>query len=180
MEKVIIICTTINRTNWLKNCLDSFKGYNKYPIITLMINEGKGRFADFINEIKKLPYDEFILLQDSMEIKNTDVFDICFNDTRSVSLSSVPDKFGNFHGKFIMSIFRQVEVPEIKDKKDDVLFELKFSNDYLNKCGEYTELCDLKHTNNFVEKFGRLNMITENDYIRKFKGTWTLEMATKL
>lgn len=180
MEKVIIICTTINRTDWLKNCLDSFKGYNKYPIITLMINEGKGRFADFINEIKKLPYDEFVLLQDSMEIKNTDVFDICFNDTRSVSLSSVPEKFGNFHGKFIMDIFREIEVPTIQDKKEDVLFEIKFSKDYMSKCGEYVELCDLKHTNNFEEKFDRLNMVTENEFIKKYKGCWTLEMATKL
>lgn len=177
MEKVIIICTTINRTDWLKNCLDSFKGYNKYPIITLMINEGKGRFADFINEIKKLNYDEFIILQDSMEIKDTNIFDICFNNPCSVSLSSVPEKFGNFHGKFIMSTFREVDVPEIKDKKDDVLFEIKFSKDYVSKCGEYVELCDLKHTNNFEEKFGRLNMVTENEFIKKYKGTWTLEMA---
>jgi hypothetical protein len=178
--EAIIICTTINRTDWLKNCLDSFKGYNKYPIITLMINEGKGRFADFIREIQKLPYDEFVLLQDSMEIKNPEVFDICFAEDKSVSLASTPEKFGNFHGKFIMSIFRECHIPEITSKEDDVVFEINFSKDYLSKCGKYVELCDLAHTNNFEEKFGRLNMVTENDYIKKYKGSWTLEMARQI
>lgn len=175
--KAIIICTTIDRTDWLKNCLDSFDSYNKYPIITLMINEGKGRFADFIKEIQKLPYDEFVLLQDSMEIKNPEVFDICFDTPLSVSLSSVPEKFGNFHGKFIMSIFRECEIPPIANKVDDVLFEIKFSKDYLSKCGDYVELCNLAHTNKYEEKFGRINMVTENKFIKKYKGCWTLEMA---
>ena len=68
--KAIIIWSTIDRLDWLNNCLKSFNGYNKYPILILMINNGLGRFGDIKREVEKLNYDEFIILQDSMEVKN--------------------------------------------------------------------------------------------------------------
>lgn len=177
--KAIIIWATINRLEWLNNCLNSFNGYNKYPIVTLMINNGKGRFGDIKREIEKLNYDEFIILQDSMEVKNPDIFDICFEqyEGKSVSLCSTPAKFGNFHGKFLKDVFSRCSNLDTNSKMDDVMAELKFSQDYVNNCGEFIDLCDLSHTNNFEMKFDRLNMVTENDYFKKLKGTWALNMV---
>jgi len=180
--QAIIICATINRLEWLNNCLASFKGYNKYPIITLMVDEGKGYIPDFLRTISAMNIEEFVLLQDSMEIKDPSVFDICFEDLKgtSVSLSKTPTFFGSTHGKFLTSVLNECSLNKLDNKYDDVLFEVSFGNEYALKTGRFVDLCTLGHTDKFEEKFGRTNMVVENEYIRKFKGTWTLEMAKEI
>lgn len=178
----IIICATVDRLDWLKNCIDSFKGYNKYPIISLMVNNGKGFIPDFLREIASMGIEEFVLLQDSMEIKDPEVFDICFEDLKgvSVSMSRCPYFFGSTHGKFLTSVLKQCSIPHLDNKYDDALFEVSFGKEYSEKTGKFVDLCNLEHTDKFEEKFGRTNMVVENKYIKKYKGTWTLEMAKKL
>lgn len=178
--QAIIICATTNRLDWLNNCLASFKDYNKYPIISLMVNNGKGYIPDFLREILKMNIEEFVLLQDSMEIKDASIFDICFelNKGKSVSLSNTPVAFGSTHGKFLSSVLSKCSIPQLNNKYDDALYEVSFGLEYLKQCeGNAVALADLKHSDKFEYKFGRNNMVVENEWIKKYKGTWTIDMA---
>lgn len=145
-----------------------------------MVDEGRGFIPDFLRTILTMNIEEFVILQDSMEIKDTKIFDLCFERWAgvSVSLSSTPAPFGSTHGKFIRSILLECDIPKISSKREDILYEVSFAEEYRRKCnGVEVLMCDLPHSDKFEEKFGRKNMVVENDWIKKYKGTWHPSMA---
>ena len=78
MKQAIVICTHENRKQWLHNLMDTLYGVN-YPIA---IHENTRKRDGF--EIAAIKHaideeiDEFVLLQDSIEIKDKSLFDIVF------------------------------------------------------------------------------------------------------
>ena len=107
MKNVIVIPTHRTGTKFLDNLLVSFKGYNKYPILIVILDyrqSDREVFSSIISRFSKLPlsletmetnsfelgglytaykktdYDEFLLLPHSCEIVNHNLFDIVFNE----------------------------------------------------------------------------------------------------
>lgn len=118
-------------------------------------------------------FDEFILLQDSVKIKDTSLFKKMLESPRSVFLSNWGQ---NYFCKYKSDILKKIKI-DIKDKKDSVEYERELHKLY--KQFENPEImldgC-LENTNVFEKAYGRNNMICENEYFKKYKGTWDMTM----
>jgi hypothetical protein len=128
MRSIIVIPTYRTGVKFLDNLLDSFKGYDKYPIL-IVISDYKQRDREIFSDIrkkfsnlpivwepiktnsfelgglytayKKTDYDEFFLLSHSCEIVNTDIFDIVFEEykNRSVAFGLQSGNWKDAHGE---------------------------------------------------------------------------------
>lgn len=169
---ITVVCTTPQREMWLKDCLESI---GDRPIMVL---------SDFSYEVGKLDFlvkhtklERFLLLQDSVVFKDADKFyDLLSKYQGSVSLNKCPTFYGSYMGVYERRILEQLQIPVANTKKDQVVFECTFSDAYVSLVGGavpvmYPELDDA-HNTGFVKRYGRENMVLENDVMIKYKGTW--------
>ena len=179
MSQAIVIATTPSRYDFLKNCMDTLEGYDKYPIIILSdYTYGEGKIDRIINHTD---IEEFTLIADSMEILDPTMFDILFQtyQGQSVSYYKVPQTMYMGLGKYKSAVLRKLPIDwNIKtfDKSDAVSqtiggFYLKEDPDMAYLLPDTAEW----ETGTFIEKFGRKNMVVKNDYFIKYKGHWSAE-----
>jgi hypothetical protein len=78
-------------------------------------------------------------------------------------------------GIYDPKILREIEIPIPKSKKESINYELSWTNSYVKKVGlvhvAFPDLTDSNAKRKEV-KYGRENLILENDYLIKFKGDW--------
>ena len=141
--------------------------------VILVTNEEPSKYEQLGIEIGIENFDEFILLQDSVMIKDSSLLKKMLESPNSVWLS----KWGqNYFCKYKSKILRQIPI-EINSKEDSIYWERQLHEDYrklevpeimLDGCLDNTEV--------FEESYGRNNMISENEYFKKYKGTWDISM----
>lgn len=168
MSKAIVIGTYKGRENWLADCLDSLKGYERYPVIACDVPWELGVIGWAYPR-----FDEFLFLQDSVIVKQLDWIDEVFDCPKSVSLCHNP--FFMYLGKYTRKDLDKVELPDVSNKREAVEHEGSWTKYYASLCNPIT-LWPLVDTDIFVEKHGRKNMVLENEYIVKYKGTWHPDM----
>ncbi|MCH9739509.1 MAG: hypothetical protein K0U38_01520 [Epsilonproteobacteria bacterium] len=171
MQQAIVIATTPSTNPFLQNLLYSINGYDKYPIIILSdynYELGKIKFM-----VEHIDFDEFLLLHDTCEIKDTSLFDIVFKlmSGKSVSLSTSPSPCGSYLGKYRREVLEKMTIPKISSKLETVDQEEIFNRSYPDEW-HYLKPT-LKNSNIFVNKFGKDVMVLENKYLIKYKSTWT-------
>ena len=94
MKQAIIIGTRPDRTKQFNNCWNSIKSpYLKIAIDCDGYEIGKIKWV-----IDHTDIDDFVFLQDSVEIKDNTLFDVCFSTTHSVSICDYPNPFGCYLG----------------------------------------------------------------------------------
>ena len=167
--QAIVIATTPDTYEWLNNLLQSLRGYKNYPIVIL---------SDFSFELGKIRhmfyhtnYREFFLLQDSCEVLDTDIFDIVFNmySGRNVFFAKKGYMYLNKYTAQGLEITRP---PLVRTKAEAIEFENSWHKEYAKATSVHTLFPNFNKSNTFKEMFGRTNMVIENQYIRKYKGTW--------
>lgn len=170
MRQSIVIATTPSTNEQLVNLLSSLHGYDSYPIII---------YSDYSYEIGKIKraaqdgYDEFFLLQDTIEVKDPYVFSEAFEKYRGRTVTVDPT-MRSFLCKYRKSFLDKLELPIAKTKLDavdaeDWLFREHAKLDKTVAC----LMSNFNKSNVFEEKFGRENMVLENEYFKKYKGTWS-------
>jgi hypothetical protein len=164
MSQGIVIGATVDGGEWLRQLLDSI--HTKYSIEVVCDWE--------MNAIKQCIFDEFVFLPQSTEVLDNDLFNLCFKEYagRSVSLSQYCSHFGMYLGKYRSELLRNMTFPEVNSKGDAVRAEGNWMEAYVEQEPNYVKLGNLPHTEVFVEKFGRLNMVTESQWLRRYKGNW--------
>jgi hypothetical protein len=75
-------------------------------------------------------------------------------------------------GKYRSDLLRNMSFPDITHKGDAVRFEGNWMEAYVAQEPDYVTLGNLPHSEVFVERFGRLNMVVENQWLRRWKGSW--------
>jgi len=121
--------------------------------------------------IDQTDLDEFLLLQDTFEVKDVSFIDIVFAREESVALGPT---FFHYAGKWKRSVLEQMEIPTVSTKKESVHWEHTFSRMYWEIEPVWVfdpSFHDGEHKG-FVTEFGRENMLLENDYFIKRKGNW--------
>src|SRR5574342_425490 len=88
MKQAIVIYTHHNAPGALENCLNSLRDYFKYPIVILYNDDWEIGAIKWMYE--HTDYDEFFLMQDTVEIKDTNLFDILFVEWREYSIMIAP------------------------------------------------------------------------------------------
>lgn len=123
--------------------------------------------------VERTDFDEFVLLQDTFEVKDQSFLDDCFQRPESVALGPT---FFHYAGKWRRSVLEKLTIPDVFTKKGSVHYEHTFSREYwlAEPDGVYVldpHFHDGEHQG-FVEMFGRQNMLLENQWYIKRKGNW--------
>jgi hypothetical protein len=172
MKQAIIIGTRPDRKEQLQNCLNSFTTDHDILIADCDGYEiGKIKWV-----LNNTDIDEFVFLQDTIEVKNPKFIDICFALPQSVSICNYPFLFGCYLGKYKRSVLEKIDLPDIKDKREAVEYEMQLGLDYCRFERPFELFDDLHNVDNFVEKFGHKVMKIENDYLIKYKSIWNRSM----
>lgn len=131
--------------------------------------------------IENTAAERFLFLQDSWEIKSPEFFTLLEETSGSVALTSDPYYFGCFAGIYERDIIQEIGIPNIKTKLEAVLAERSWHEEYVRVGGVPTvlfpELTDDRATEIRVLN-GRENLILENKYVVKYKGTWRAEQLS--
>lgn len=194
MTQCIAIITHIENKLWLDNCLNSFGSYRDYPIV-VVVNQSNKYPTKLLPEdveiirnkrdgyeigalemvLKKTSYDEIFLMQDTCEIKNTALFNEIF--TRYTGGVGLSPRLMMYLGKYRRTHLEKMRFPKITSKIESVEQETRFNDEYIRLDSDYSVFHQpLFDNDKFEERFGRKNMVLENDYIKKYKGTWSLDM----
>lgn len=192
---MIIIPSHISRVDtWLKDCLSSIKTDHPVMVVFQGDKPTKGLKIGFDYTHQALngfdpgaivwarehcEDEEFFVLHDSCLVKDNLLWRVVFEGyyENSVALADHPTALGMFLGKYRTEIVKQLDPPIAKDKMHAVELEIDYNKRYCEI--DYPVIMNepLSISNVFEEKFGRKNMILENRWIKKYKGTWNRDMV---
>lgn len=172
MEKAIIIPTHEKFKQWLDNCLKTLTKVN-YPIQIVVNTDEDNQYEMRAVRYGMENYKEFIVLQDTFEIKDDKIFDLFFKEPGTVFGNSQGQMFFN---KYDSEQLKTIPLPEVNDKLTAVIAESDLHSILMRKFKPKVLLPNFVDNNKREHKFGRENMIIENDLVKKYKGTWSRSM----
>lgn len=167
----VVIGTSPNRSHWLAECLKSLGDRQTIVLSDYTFELGK---IKWIYENTNL--DKFLFLQDSVIVKNLDFFDLIESHNGSISINKDPSYYGCYLGVYEREVLNQMpEIPKVVKKSEAIYHEIYWNLQYVNHTKELTilfpELSDA-NAKKIEKKFGRENLVLENDYLIKYKGDW--------
>jgi len=191
---MIIIPTNTTRIDtWLKDCLASLDTLHPVTVVFQGEKPAKGLKIgfDYVHKptvgfdpgaivwaMENLAKDdEFFVLHDSCIVKDNLLWKVVFDGywQDSVALSKEPVMMGMFIGKYRMEICEQLEPPVASTKEDAVKLEESWNNAYCTVEQPILLERPLVKSDTFEHKHGRDNMVLENRWLKKYKGTWSPE-----
>ena len=165
----ILIATTPEREHWLTDCLKSFGTTPVTVRSDYGFELGKIRWA-----YANTKWDRWWFFQDSVIIKDQSFLQTGWDKGTSVALSNCPTAFGMYLGIYSRATLDKVGFPIVHSKEDAIRYEVEWHLDYCrNESVEvmFPELTD-HNAKGTEERHGRINLVLENDYLIKYKGTW--------
>ena len=166
---LVVIGSSPDRQHWLADCSASISREH-IAVVGFGFELAK---IDWV--MKNTNAERFLLLQDSWVIKDDGFWELLDAHEGSVAINSDPYYFGCYAGIYERSVIEQIGVPVMKDKRDAIHHEIEWHKRYVGVAGEPTVLFpELTDANSLgmIELHGRTNLVLENDYIVKYKGTW--------
>lgn len=198
MKQGIVIVTWSGGMDSCNLLLHSFYSYHKYPIY-IILNDVRNAPTSWVIELRKnynlfvttddsfecgalhavmemTDLDEFLLIQDTFEIKNTFFIDQMFEAYVGQSVSFGPNLF-HYFGKFRRETLNKLKIPITTTKYDAIQAEKEFiGKEYLGAEEDtlvlFPDFHDANKNNVIEQRWGRANLVLENDYVIKRKGTW--------
>ena len=160
-----VIVVTYEGSPFLDEALEYLKGI-KHPLL-LCINtpDDNGYDPAGFYLAKELELEKFILLHDSCHVKDQRVLDMLFAFGGTISLSP----------GILMCMGKFEQLPELppkpKNKREAVDFETAMKNwQHTPLFPTFTD-CDKREY-----KHGKERMVIENEYLKKYKSTWSPDM----
>ena len=183
MKQGIIIATHRNFKPWLVNFIKTYD--HKYDLLFVFNTDESNRYDPqaVIAGIES-NYDEFLVLHDTMEIKDNSLFDIIFEEHKGKSVYFRQHSC-MFLAKFTKTDLSKLPADTIKrlydivDKNGAVKEEGAFNVEYMAVSNPVYLFNELSDSGEREQKFGRKNMVLENQYIKKYKGAWNMELVEK-
>lgn len=177
MKQSIIIVTHIDYRLWLDNLMKTIKTTFDIKVVCNSHENNLFCSAAFI-EAFKLDLDEFFVLNDTIKVKDNYLFNVLFEENKGKSVF-MNKKGQMFLNKYLMKELLQCDISIIKNvkcKRDDVVLENKLHYEYIKRFNPVILDETFIDNNKREKKFGRLNMILENNYLKKYKGCWKKKM----
>ena len=162
ISRGIVITTSLYTNAFLPELLKSIEE-TQYPIYVHTNTEENNGWELAGIQAGKDNYDEFIHLMDTCVVKDISLFDKLFEIEGNVFLTE-----GKYHymGKFVSDTLPPI--PKISTKGEAIEMELRWFRD---SCKYFRPNLPV-HTDIFEEIHGQRRMLLENDYIKKWKGTF--------
>jgi hypothetical protein len=166
----IVIGTTPDRSNWLAECAASI-GRPFIAVSNYGYELGKIRWV-----MENTNIERFLFLQDSVIIKSDAFWDLLEGYDGSVSINQDPTYYGSYMGVYERAILKHLDLPVMETKRDAVTHEVDWARRYIQVGGIVPVMFPtLRDGEEFEVHHGRMNMVIENDYIKKYKGTWSYD-----
>lgn len=168
---LIVIGSSPGREQWLADASNSIQREH-----IAVVNYGY-ELAKIGWVLENTTAERFLFLQDSFIVKDESFFDVLDLFTGSVALFNDPVPYGCFAGVYERSVLQQVGVPVVASKRDAVRLEVDWCNSYVEAAGGVPVLFpEVRDETGFIQSHnGRDNLVLENTFITKFKGTWKEE-----
>lgn len=164
-----IVVVSYKGSPWIDECLKSLDGV-MYPVDVV---DGGSTFDPMgFYHAKKKGYKNFVLLHDTCVVKDQKLFDILFSHDEHVSLSP---GFLMCMGKYRLDKLPELP-PQPMTKRQAVEFEGQYCSALRGEC----LFPDFVDSDVFEEKNGRNNLILENEYLKKYKGFWSIEQIVEV
>jgi hypothetical protein len=167
---LVVIGSSFDRQEWLADCSGSIK---RQHIAVVNCGYELGKIEWVMQNTKA---DRFLFLQDSWLIKDDHFFTLLDGLSGSVAITSDPFYFGCYAGVYERAVIEQIGIPVTTGKRDAIAQEIEWHKSYVAVSGEPTvlfpELTDANSTRQ-EERHGRTNLVLENNYLVKYKGTWS-------
>jgi hypothetical protein len=182
MSHAIIVSTAPGMEPWLDQCLKSLRPVKGIPVIIYRNTLGTGEGESLRQAALYTQYDEVIFLHDTMELLDPRLIDYCFTEHagRSIGFMGGLD-FGMNSGKFKPAVLRLMQETVLmipKDKREATDMEFRFGEELLrHDPGAFVMPDPLHDRPVFKRRHGRVNMVLENRYLRKWKGCWSYELV---
>jgi len=112
-------------------------------------------------------YDRFVFLQDSTQVLHPDFWDIIDGSSPAWLFGGPPMYMGVYNRNQLELAIP--DAPAVMDKASSIAWEGALS-DRLPYTALWPEVTDA--TGRFEERHGRNNLVLENKYLRKWKGSW--------
>jgi hypothetical protein len=167
---LIVIGSSPGREQWLADCTASI-GREHIALISFGFELGKIRWV-----MANSNADRFLFLQDSWLVKDKGFWDLLDSHSGSVAITADPYFYGCYAGVYERAVIEQIGTPMILDKRDAIAKEIDWHKKYVEVAGNPTvlfpELTDANATKQ-EQRHGRANLVLENKYLVKYKGTWS-------
>lgn len=178
MKQVILVVTTDMYGEAYLDCMERLLLTN-YDVVTFLNDRNASVYE--LGALKAMfqadeKYDEIFLVQDTLHVKDIKVLETIFDVHAGRSVFVNPNGHG-YLCKYRREIIERLGIPVPTNKKEAVSFETHWNKLYRDLDKDTVVLCP-----EFVDgpkrehKYGRLNMVIDNAYFTKYKGTWTQEM----
>lgn len=163
VSKGIVISSSEYSRPFLEDLLKSLK--TDYPIYICWEGLGRPEGSFELGAIKKGSelFDEFVYLHDTVVIKDNSLFDKLFATEGHVLFTK---RGYHYFGKYVSNDLPVI--PEVTNKQEAIHWEIR----WFTKPHTILDHELPFHVERFEEKHGRINMVLENDYLIKYKGTW--------
>ena len=171
MGLTTVVATVPGREQWLTQCLQSLTGRD-----VLVVSLERGFELGKIEWVyRNTTLERFLFLQDSAEVLSKGFWGRLEEFPGSVALLGDPSVYGSYMGVYERKVLdKLVGWPLVDSKMGSIANEIMWTRDYADKAGSVPVLFpDLTDADGHMgEKFGRMNLVLENQYFRKWKGTW--------
>jgi hypothetical protein len=196
-KQAILIVTWAGTVKYCQRLLESLKGYKNYPII-VAINEIESchdeEFLEYVKDYDVLKiegnrwelggltaaicytsYDEFILIQDTLEVKDPSIFDMMFRHNGSIAFGK---DWQCYLGKYRRQVLNSITIPICLTKMDAFYQEVMFASMYTFVANQVEGIVvptlfpewGNDNPNNWQDhEFDRDNIVLDNPYLIKRK-----------
>lgn len=201
MNQGIVIVTHPSNIKFLQKLIKSLKGYDEYPKYVVVNGETKSipnnRFGYYdllsdeyhviftnkegfeVGALKKIydftNLDEFILLQDSVEIKDTSLFKKVFEEHKGISVG-INKNFHSYLAKYTREALDKTGFPEVNSKKESIKAETHWHKEYKEQNPHIILDPNFNDSNKFKTINGDKCMVITNNYLTKYKRVWSEDM----
>jgi len=164
-----VIGSSPDRQAWLADCSASIQ---REHIAVVNYGYELGKIAWVMQHTTA---DRFLFLQDTWQVKSDSFWALLDGHGGSVALMNHPYFFGCFAGVYERHVIEKIGVPTVTEKYQSIVLEREWHRHYVEHAGEpvvlFPDLND-RNATRVVERHGRENLVLENDYVVKWKGTW--------
>lgn len=167
-----VVATAPGREHWVAQCL---RGLSGQDVLVVSLEHGyelgKIRWV-----LEHTNLDRFLFLQDSAEVLSNGFWGRLQEFPASVALLGDPSTYGSYMGVYERKVIDRMGGWPVTDSKlDSIAQEIVWTRDYCHAAGDvpvlFPELRDASGVE--IERFGRTNLVLENQFFRKWKGTWS-------
>jgi hypothetical protein len=171
MTEIVVVASAPGREHWLNDCLNSI-GSREVLVLRQADTWELGKIK-WLYENTTL--DRFMFMQDTVVVKDESFFDMAFSLNGSVSITNDPRMFGMYMGIYTRDTLSKVRLYTPATKQDAIKAEIDWTSTY-HQADPSTHLLFTDFTDATAkrkeERHGRINLVLENDYLIKYKGTW--------